>query len=219
MTSSSPIRLLLVDDHRVLLQALAFLINREPGLTVVGQATTGAAAIQQARLLQPDVILLDLQLPDMDGIVIIQQILEQQPAVRILLLTANYGDEWVRRAVAAGARGYLLKETDTAAIVRAIYASVHDEALILPALAGAALSKPSPISSMSIPVPPGGALTVREREVVRLILAGQSNKEIGRTLGLSENTVKHHVTALLQKLELADRTQLVIYVSQHHLIP
>lgn len=210
------IRLLLVDDHQVLLQSLAFLLNRDPEIEVVGQAMTGAAAIQQAQTLQPDVLLLDLHLPDMHGITVIQQVLHTQAAIQILLLTADYEEDLVRDALLAGARGYLRKETSTQAVIRAIHAVVSDGALIFPALASAV------VAPLRAPAPPAAAavspLTERERTVVRLLAEGRSNKEIGYALGISENTVKHHLTAILQKLHLTDRTQLVVYAIRHQLL-
>ncbi len=209
------IRLLLVDDHQVLLESLAFLLDRDPDIAVVGQATTGAAAIQQAQILQPDILLLDLHLPDMRGTVVIRQVLHQRPTIRILLLTADYDDRLVREALSAGARGYLRKETNTQAVIRAIQTVVHDDALILPALAQTTLA---PFPPAADPGPTAIPLTEREHAIVRLVAEGRSNKEIGIALALSESTTKHQITAILQKLQVPDRIQLVIYAIRHNLV-
>ncbi len=193
-----PINVLLVDDHAVVREGLAAMIGRRPEMRVAGEAATGAQAVALALRERPDVILMDLRMPQMGGVEAITQLRAQWPTARVIVLTTYDGDEDIYRALRAGAMGYLLKDTPREELLDAIRA-VHAGSRRLPPevaekLAGRLTSEP---------------LTERELAVLRQIVAGQSNKEIGAALGITEGTVKVHVNSLLGKLGVADRTQAV----------
>lgn len=190
------IRILVVDDHAIVRQGFVALLKTLPGFEVVAEASDGKQAVEMHRTFTPDVTLMDLRLPHMNGVDAIIAIRAETPAARIIVLTTFDGDEDIYRALQAGARGYLLKGMDTDALVDAIR-SVHAGRQRIPAQVAERLA-----GRMGGPV-----LTTREVGVLKEIVAGHSNKEIASELNISEATVKTHINSILSKLGVSDRTQ------------
>jgi DNA-binding NarL/FixJ family response regulator len=210
---TSPIRVLIVDDHEIVREGLETLLAEETSVTVVGQATNGAEAVALAASLQPDVILMDLVMPELDGIEATRRIRQAGAASQILVLTSFADDQKVREAIEAGAIGYLLKDVLKADLLRAIQTAAQGKPTLHPE-AQSYLMRQVSASSPSASQP---NLTERERDVLRLIATGQSNKQIALTLHLTEGTVKGYVSAILAKLGVADRTQAALYAVKHGL--
>ena len=209
MSANLPITVLIADDHPVVRQGLAVLLEVQDDITLVGQASTGPEAVRLTRQHAPDVLLLDLKLPELDGLGVLSELAAQQASTRVLVLTSGAGPGSAALALQAGAAGFLYKDVDPDALVRAIR-SVHDGHTVLaPEAADQVTARPAG-QSRGI-----GALTGREREVLALLAAGQSNREIARTLHVSEKTVKTHVSAVLAKLGVADRTQAALFAVRH----
>jgi DNA-binding NarL/FixJ family response regulator len=200
---TKPITVLIADDHPVVRQGLQVLLSVQDDIDVVGEAADGAQAVAMATELDPDVILLDLKLPVMDGVAVLNELRDAGLRARALVLTSAADRGLETLAVQAGAAGFLYKDVDPDALVRALR-SVHDgHTLLAPEVAGALLR-----SGASSPAVRGiGALTGREREVLAQIAQGRSNREIARLLQVSEKTIKTHVSAVLAKLGVQDRTQ------------
>jgi DNA-binding NarL/FixJ family response regulator len=197
------ITVLIADDHPVVRQGLQVLLSVQDDIDVVGEAADGAQAVALARELNPDVILLDLRLPVMDGIAVLRELRDSALPARSLVLTSAPDRALVTLAVQAGAAGFLYKDVDPDALIRALR-SVHDgNTLLAPEAAGSLLRSPAGAQA----VRGIGALTGREREVLAQIADGRSNREIARLLRVSEKTVKTHVSSVLAKLGVADRTQ------------
>jgi DNA-binding NarL/FixJ family response regulator len=200
-TAGGPITVLIADDHPVVRQGLAVLLEVQDDLELAGQASDGEEAVALALRLVPDVLLLDLKLPGLDGLGVLAALREAGSATRALVLTSGAGPGSPALALQAGAAGFLYKDVDPEALVRAIR-SVHDGHTVLaPEAAGLVAARPS------AEVRGIGSLTSREREVLALLADGRSNREISRLLAVSEKTVKTHVSAVLAKLGVADRTQ------------
>lgn len=197
----APIRVLIADDHPVVLQGLAVLLEVQDDMALVGQAADGAGAVRLTRELDPDVLLLDLKLPGLDGIGVLAQLQALMARTRVLVLTSGAGPTGPAAALQAGAAGFLYKDVDPDALVRAIR-SVHDGHTVLAGEAAGLLTGRHGGDVRGI-----GALTERERQVLALLADGRSNREIARSLRVSEKTVKSHVSAVLAKLGVADRTQ------------
>lgn len=189
------IRVLIVDDHAVVREGLAVIIDRQSDLEVGGQAGSGERAIELFAKLHPDVTLMDIRMPGMDGVEATRQLRQINPAARVLVLTTYDGDEYIHRAIEAGAAGYLLKNASREELLQAIR-TVHAGRRYFP----------SQVASRLVEFGPRCDLTTREIEVLQLIANGLSNKEIGRDLGISEGTVKGHVSSILVKLGASDRT-------------
>jgi DNA-binding NarL/FixJ family response regulator len=198
------IRVLMIDDHPVVRQGLAALLSVQDDITVVGEASDGHAGVALAESLEPDVVLLDLKLPGMDGVEVLSQ-LSGEP--RVLILTSATEPAWADRAMKAGASGVVYKDIDPDALVRAIR-SVHDGNVLLAARAAGSLRERRPYGSLD-------SLTPREREVLAMIADGCSNREIARGLNVSEKTVKAHVSSVLAKLGVQDRTQAAVFAVRH----
>jgi DNA-binding NarL/FixJ family response regulator len=198
---TQPISVLIVDDHPVVRRGLRVLLEVQDGIEVVGETGDGAAALALAAEHSPDVILLDLKLPGMDGIAVLGELRARDSAARVLVLTSATEPASASLAVRSGAAGVLYKDVDPDALVRAIR-SVHDGHLLLAPEAAGSL-----VRSAGLPVAGLDALTGREREVLAEIAKGRSNREIARALGVSEKTVKAHVSSVLAKLGVQDRTQ------------
>jgi NarL family two-component system response regulator LiaR len=205
---TSPIRVLLVDDHAILRKGIRALLSTELDIEVVGEAGDGAEAVAQAEALQPDVILMDLVMPNMDGIAATQQVTTRQPGVRVLVLTSFVADDKVFPAIKAGALGYILKDTGPDELVRAIRQVHRGEPTLEPEIARKVLLE---LAQSSKQPPTPDPLTGRELEVLRLIAQGKSNREIAEELVLAEVTVRTHVSNILSKLHLANRTQAALY--------
>ncbi len=193
-----PIRLLIADDHPVVREGLAAMLNRRADMRVIAEATNGAEAVTLALQHRPDVVLMDLRMPHLNGVEALEQIRAEWPEARVIVITTYDGDDDIYRALRAGAKAYLLKDTPREEVldtVRAVYAGQKR----LPPEVAAKLA-----DRMTAP-----ELTERERDVLRQIVAGRSNKEIGAALNIAEGTVKAHVNSLLGKLGVSDRTQAV----------
>jgi NarL family two-component system response regulator LiaR len=206
--SEHNIRILIADDHAVVREGLRSLINTEPGMTVIGQAEDGHRALEMARSLQPDVILLDMVMPHKSGLEVIDVLKEENPEVRILVLTSFSDDDMLFPAVKAGALGYLLKNSSPQRLLAAIRDVHRGE----PSLSSDVAKKLMLEMQRPSPLPPTeDPLTARELEVLRLVAQGQTNQEIAEELVIGEGTVRTHVSSILSKLHLANRTQATLY--------
>jgi len=210
------IRVLLVDDHAVVREGLRNFLALQDGLEIVGEASDGNEAIEQAQRLEPDVILMDLVMPGLDGIGAMRQLRARSPASRVIVLTSFLEDERVLPAIQAGAAGYLLKNVAPAELARAIRAAHAGEAIIDPTAAARLVHAIADDARPRIEQPE--RLTRRERDVLELIARGQSNKRIAFELGISEKTVKTHVGHLLAKLGVTDRTQAALMAVEEGLV-
>ncbi len=231
-------RVLIVDDQRLVRDGIASLLRMQEGINVVGTATNGQEAVEQALALQPEVILMDVRMPMMDGVEAAVQILKQMPSSCILMLTTFDDDEYVRNALRAGARGYLLKDLpaqDLANAVRAVSQSVYqlDASVVermIETYDGPKSAKPGDAEERSRPSLPNtkghaaadsldtAGLTNREREILRLIARGATNREVADSLVISEGTVKNHLSNIFGRLGLRDRTQAVMYARERGLL-
>ncbi len=205
---SDSIRVLIVDDHSIVRKGIRALLATERDIEVVGEASDGTEAVAQAHALSPDVILMDLVMPKMDGIEATRQITARQPGARILVLTSFAADDKVFPAIKSGALGYLLKDTGPDELIQAIHQVHRGEPSLEPSIARKVLSELShPPKTPLTPEP----LTERELDVLRWVAQGQSNREIADKLVISETTVRTHVSNILSKLHLASRTQAALY--------
>lgn len=213
------IRLLLVDDQALVRMGFRMLLDAEPGVTVVGEAANGAEALRLAAELLPDVVLMDVRMPGLDGIATTRQLLELSPASRVIILTTFDLDEYVFAALRAGASGFLLKDTPAEDLVAAVRVVASGDALLAPSVTRRV------IEEFATSAPPDrapaidlAALTEREREVLVLMARGLSNAEIAGELYLGETTVKTHVGRVLMKLQLRDRVQAVVLAYESGLV-
>jgi DNA-binding NarL/FixJ family response regulator len=203
------VRVLLVDDQALFREALATLLSVREEVEVVGEAADGAAAVECAARLRPDVVLMDLRMPGLDGIAATRRLRAGQPDVRVIALTTFDTDEEVFAALRAGAVGYLLKDVSSGRLVEAVLAAARGESVLQPSVAAKVVARVAALPDEAVPRPrpPVVPLSERELAVVRLLAEGRSNREIAADLFLAEGTVKNHVTALLGKLGARDRTQ------------
>ena len=204
----TPIRVLVADDHRLFRDGLRALLNSVPDLEVVGEAGDGEEVVAKAAAVQPDVILMDLQLPGLNGVEATRRILRSQPSVNVLVLTMFEDTDTVLAAMRAGARGYILKDTDEEALLRSVRAVASGEALFGPGVAERLmryLAEATP-SAERAAFP---ELTDREREVLWLLAQGLSNQEVAGRMGISLKTARNHVSNILGRLQVADRTEAV----------
>lgn len=212
-----PIRIVIADDHAVVRQGLRGYLETEPGFIVVGEASTGEEAIAMVPDLVPDVVLMDLVMPGCGGIEATREIRRLSPETKVIVLTSYTDEEMALPALKAGALSYLLKDIVPAELVQAIKAARRGEAVLHPAVAAKLVQE---LSAPKAEADGGLAdLTPRETEVLKLIAQGFSNKEIGDKLYIGERTVKTHVSNILGKLHLGDRTQAAIYALRHKLVP
>jgi DNA-binding NarL/FixJ family response regulator len=215
------IRVLLVDDEAMIRTGLRMVLEAESDIEVVGEAADGAQAVTAAATLRPDVVLMDVRMPRLDGLAATQQILAANPAVKVVVLTTFNEDSYVRDALRLGASGFLLKVAPPERLVDAIRVAANGDALIDPlvtrqVIAALAYNMPDPLAADSPPAL--GQLTVREAEVLRMLARGRSNAEIAADLVVGDATVKTHVARVLMKLGLRDRVQAVIYAYEHGLV-
>ncbi len=207
------IRLLLVDDQDIFRQGLAALLSIEPDLEVVGQAKNGNEAISQSRILQPDVILMDVRMPICDGVQATAEIHENYPWIRILVLTTFDDDEYILRSLQVGALGYLLKRTPTKDIASAIRSVAQGYTQLGPTIAPKVFAKLK--AFVPSPHPYQDSLSKREIDVLKLMGQGKNSPEIAQALYLSEGTVKNYVTQILNKLGMRDRTQAALWAQKN----
>jgi DNA-binding NarL/FixJ family response regulator len=196
--AGSPITILTADDHPLIRDGLAAVLRAESGLQVVAEAANGEEAIEAYARLHPDIVLMDLRMPVMDGLTATRAILADDPNARIIVLTTYDGDEDIHRALAAGARGYLLKDmmrTDLLGVIRAVHRGQR--------------GIPAPVAARLAEHTPRIGLTPRELEVLRLVADGLSNAQVAERIGRTEGTVKVHLKNILQKLDVSDRTEAV----------
>ena len=207
---TAPVRVLLVDDQALFREALATLLGVRTDIDVVGEAANGDEALTRAAELNPDVVLMDLRMPVLDGIAATRRMRVEQPQIRVIALTTFDDDEEVFAALRAGAVGYLLKDVSSARLVEAVLAAARDESVLQPSVAAKVVARiaqlPDP-DPQPRPQPLVVPLSDRELDVVRLLSQGRSNREIATALFLAEGTVKNHVTNVLGKLGARDRTQ------------
>ncbi len=206
--AGAPIRVLIADDHAIVREGLRSLLETEPGMELVGEAADGGEAVAKARALQPDVILLDLMMPRLDGLAALGEIRREQPDARILVLTSFTEDEKVFAAIKRGALGYLLKDSSPQELLDAIREVARGEPALHPTIARKVLRELSRPPELP---PTPDPLTARELEVLRLVAQGLSNQEIAERLAVSERTARTHVSQILTKLHLANRTQAALY--------
>jgi NarL family two-component system response regulator LiaR len=207
---SGPIRVVLVDDHAVVRKGLRALLEREPGIEVVGEAESGERAVEVQERVRPDVVLMDLEMPGIGGTEATRRISEAHPEARIVILTSHAAEEDVFPALKAGAVGYLLKHSAPDDVLRAIRQAREGETVLHPAIARMVLLdlRRTPKARKREPIDP---LSERELEVLRLVARGMSNQEIADHLVVGEATVRSHVSAVLRKLQLSSRTQATLY--------
>ena len=204
-----PIRVVIADDHPVYRDGLAALLGSVEGLEVVGTASTGTEVVEVAREVSPDVVVMDVRMPDLDGVEATRRVTAEQPHVGVLVLTMSEDDETLLAALRAGARGYLLKGANQREIVRAVTAVAEGQAIFGPAIAArvAELFSARPQSAAQGPFP---QLTAREREILDLLAAGRSNQQIAAALFLSPKTVRNAVSNVFAKLHVADRAEAIV---------
>ena len=210
MALGPPIRVLLCDDHAVVREGLARLLERTEGIDVVGTAADGAEGVTATVTLRPDVVLMDLAMPNVDGIAATRRILAEAPGTRVVVLTSFSDNTRIHAALDAGALGYLLKYAEASEVVRAIRAASRGESPLDPRVARAVLARGTTPAALS-------GMTAREREVLALLGTGLPNKAIARRLGISEATVKAHLTRIFRQIGVTDRTQAAIWAREHRI--
>lgn len=214
--TSAPITVLLVDDHTLFRSGIRSLLQRHADFTVLGEAADGIEGIKRAKQLQPDVVLLDLNMPGMSGVETLQLLLQDRPGMAVIMLTVSEEAEDLALALQSGARGYLIKNIDADYLVRAIRRAAAGESVLAESMAsklvahmqGGAVKKVAPPSELD-------KLTPREREILSCLARGESNKTIARTLDVAESTVKIHVQNVLKKLNLSSRVQAAVFAVAH----
>jgi DNA-binding NarL/FixJ family response regulator len=209
-------KVIICDDQAIIRDGLEMLLTLERDIQVVGQAQDGAEAVELVARHQPDLVLMDLKMPGMNGIEATRQIHTRYPAVKVLVLTTYDDDEWVFDAVRAGAAGYLLKDTPREEVIRAIRGTVEGKSFVDPAVTGKLLQQVAsqqtqPASTIT------AQLTEREVDVLRLVARGLNNADIAARLHLAEGTVRNHVSVILSKLQVSDRTQAAVIAIRHGL--
>jgi NarL family two-component system response regulator LiaR len=215
LSTSQPIRVLVVDDHEMVRRGLVSYLETEDGIEVVGEASDGSQAVKFCRDLTPDVILMDLIMQETDGITATKEIKAEFPHVQVIILTSFVDEKLIFPALEAGALSYLLKTSTAEEIVKAIRSARESQSIIEPQVASRMVSR---IQSASNSRPPHEELTQRELEVLRLIGEGMTNQEIAEKLFIGIKTVKTHVSNILSKLGVADRTQAAVYAHRHNLV-
>jgi two-component system nitrate/nitrite response regulator NarL len=216
--TAPPTRILLVDDQPLFRGAIASLIDGEPDLTVVGEAENGLDGVAKAALLRPDLVIMDVEMPLMNGVEATRRIREQQPSTKVVMLTVSESDEHVFEAIRIGAHGYLLKDLRPQQLFEMVRSVMREETALSPAIAGRLVAEfreggaASRATSPEPPPPEEPSVTKRELEILQLVAEGLSNKEIGKRLWITEGTVKNHVHNALEKLHMSNRIQAAAYI-------
>ena len=214
MSAPEKIRLLLADDHALVRQGLRNILEPEPDFEIVGEASDGHQAVELAQELLPDVVLTDIRMGDWDGVTATRRIRAAVPSARVIVLTNYDEDELVFASIRAGASGFLLKEVQSEQLINAVRQVAQGYSLVYPSVAKRVLDEFGAPRATPVADPLEGELadlTARERQILRLIAHGRTNKDIGATLGITERTVKTHVSNIFAKLQLSDRTQAALY--------
>lgn len=209
------VRVLIADDQTLFRSGLARLLETDPRVDVVGEAVDGADAVQRAATLKPDVILMDLKMPNLDGIEATRRIVSEHPEIKILVLTTFDADSYIMQALRAGASGYVLKDAQPAAIVSSILAVQSGERVMASGVANRVLDM---LTGTTTPKEFYDGLTAREIEILKLLATGQANKQIAYKLHISEKTVRNHVSHMYEKLQIYDRSQAVLYAVRKGLV-
>jgi DNA-binding NarL/FixJ family response regulator len=214
-TMNQVARVLIVDDQTLFRSGLAGLLNEDSRVAVVGQAADGAEAVKQASALKPDVVLMDVKMPNLDGVEATRRIVAEHPEIKILILTTFDADTFVLQALRAGASGYVLKDSQPQAIVSSILAVLSGERVMASAVANRVLDL---LTGTTTAKDFYDGLTVREIEILKLMAMGQANKQIARRLEISEKTVRNHVSHMYEKLQIYERSQAVLYAVRKGLV-
>lgn len=220
---TQPTRILITDDHLIVREGLRLLLETASGLEVVGEASNGAECLERVPALRPDVILMDLQMPVMDGLTAIQHLRREHPQIAIVILTVFNEDEQMIRGLQAGARGYLLKDTDRETLLDTIHAAARGEALLRPEILSRVLAAsrpsiaPAPEAESSLPES-FGPLTGREHEVLQAVARGERNKEIAYKLNITERTVRAHLASIFVKFKVDSRASAVVAAARMGLL-
>lgn len=216
MREQSPLRVLIADDHEMVRRGLSLVLETEKDFCVVGEASTGRQAVEAVLQQRPDVLVLDLRMPDMDGIAVLKAVKREAPTTRVVLLTGYEADEAILRAVQEGADGFLFKDAPPAELCRAIRLVAAGEAYLQSEVTTKLVHL---MAKRAAPLPPrGSTLTPREREILRLMARGHTNQEIAELVGVSLETVRSHVKNILQKLDQPNRTRAVLYALRSGLV-
>lgn len=210
------LRIYLVDDHQIVRSGVSFLLMTEDDIEIVGESADGKSAIPRILELRPDVTLLDLQMPGISGVEVIETLKAQDPSLNILVLTSFSDDDHVFRAIKAGALGYLLKDSAGADLIRAIRDVASGESSLHPKIARKLIQE---MRRPTAQPPTTEPLTEREMEVLKLIARGMFNQEIAEEMVVTERTIRAYVSTILQKLHLANRTQAALYALKHRIVP
>ncbi|NPV27303.1 MAG: response regulator transcription factor [Firmicutes bacterium] len=212
-----PIRVLIVDDHALVRQGLRKVLELEPGIRVVGEVGDGEAAIAQARRLQPDIVLMDLNMPGTNGVEATRVIKKELPRTKVIALTVDEDDQ-IFEAIRAGVAAYILKDVEADELIKAIV-NVHEgKSVVHPKVTAKLMGEFNRLSAVAADETAVNRLTEREREVLVCLARGASNLDIARMLFISEKTVKNHITSILRKLNVKDRTQAAIYAIKYKLV-
>jgi len=206
------IRVLLVDDQSIIREGLSSLLRSKPDIEIVGEAENGQAAVEIAIALQPDIVLMDVRMPVMDGVAAIRSLRQKAPDIKVLVLTTFDDDEYITKAMGFGAKGYLLKDTPSEELAQAIRAVHKGYTQMGPGLFDKVMLAPAKVEPELSPE--FEQLTPREKEVLELIAEGLNNREIAKALYISERTVKNHINSILSRLNLRDRTQAAIFANR-----
>jgi len=209
------IKLLIADDHLIIRQGLRLILETEPDFDLIGEASDGNEALSLCKKLKPDVVLMDLRMPNMDGLTAIEKLRAEQPAVAVVILTTFNEDELMLRGLQAGARGYLLKDTDRSTLFDTIRAAARGETLLKPEIMARVLSQKS---TTKVELNTSLNLTDRELEVLESVARGERSKEVASHLGISERTVKAHLASIYQKLEVDSRAAAIAVAAQKGLL-
>lgn len=213
--SQRPIKVIVADDHTLFRKGMVILLNQDSRITVVGEAASAREAIQLVQSLRPDVVLLDVKLPKMNGIDAAREITQRFPRVKVLFLTGLDSDHHVVDALASGASGYLLKDALPEAVISAVVATMYDTFIITIAVARRAFGA---LASSSVRREAYDGISARELEVLKLTTSGLANKQVARSLGLSEKTVRNHIANIYEKLGIHDRSQALLYAVRKGLV-